>query len=142
MHVSDVSKAVFRTTVSSNLSTVSDSLYLIAAGTHGPNRLHLVMLKRPLSVVFSRLSCRLSASTSECLFGLFSFIFEDLSGLFVIISFVIHQVALEGIGVPFRVGFSRLDLMFNYLRFCFRYRPISSLRSNMLLPLLLRSFFH
>ena len=33
MHVSDVSKAVLRTTVSSNLSTVSDSPYLVAAGT-------------------------------------------------------------------------------------------------------------
>lgn len=110
-------------------------------GLRGPNRLHLVTLKRPLSVVFSRLSCRLSASTSECLFGLFSFIFEDLSGLSVIILFVIHQVAHGGIGVPFRVGFSRLDLMFNYLRFYFRYRPISFLRFNMLLPLLLRSLF-
>ena len=110
-------------------------------GLRGPTRLHLVTLKRPLSVVFSRLSCRLSASTSECLFGLFSFIFEDLSGLSVIILFVIHQVAHGGIGVPFRVGLSRLDLMFNYLIFYFRYRPISSFRSNMLLPLLLRSLF-
>ena len=31
-------------------------------GLRGPNRLHLVTLKWPLSVVFSRLSCRLSAS--------------------------------------------------------------------------------
>ena len=38
-------------------------------GLRGPTRLHLVTLMRPLSVVFSRLSCRLSVSLSEFLYS-------------------------------------------------------------------------
>ena len=77
MHVSDVSKAVFRITVSSNVSTVSDSSYLVAAGTtwaqSSPSSdaqvasqcRFLTTLMPPLSVF------------SACFFGLFSYLREN-----------------------------------------------------------------
>ena len=88
---------------------------------------------RPLRVVFSRLSCRLSVSFSELYIRTIFIIFEDLSGLFVIILFVLHQVAHGGIGVPFRVGLSRLDLTFTFV-FLFQISSSAFLRFNMLLP--------
>ena len=89
----------------------------------------------PASILrFSR-----GSAASQCRFRNFYIrtifiIFEDLSGFFFLILFVIHQVAHGGIGVPFRVGLSRLDLMLKYLRFYFRYLPMSIMRFNMLLP--------
>ena len=114
----------FRITVSSNLKAVSMFLYLVAD-----------VLDPPASNLrFSR-----GSAASQCRSGNFYIrtifiFFEDLSGFFFIILFVLHQVAHGGIGVPFRVGLSRLDLMLKSLRFYFRYRSMPIIPFNMLLP--------
>ena len=88
-------------------------------------------------LLYLRFSC--GSAASQCRSGNFYIrtifiFFEDLSGFFFIILFVLHQVAHGGIGVPFRVGLSRLDLMLKYLRFYFRYRSMSIIPFTMLLP--------
>ena len=57
---------------------------------------------------------------SACLYIEWCGLFPSLRGsfrIFFIILFVIHQAALEGIGVPFGVGLSWLDRMYVYFQY-------------------------
>ena len=111
-------------------------------GLRGPTRLHLTILMRPLSVVFSRLSCRLSVSFSELLY---SDHFHYLRGSFR--TFRHHLIRYTSscswwhwCSVPSWLISAGINV--RILAFYFRYRPTSFLRFNMLLPLLLRSLFN
>ena len=115
----------FRITVSSNLKAVSMFLYLVADVLDPPASILTILMRL----------CRLSVSFWELLYSdNFHYLRGSFRIFFFIILFVLHQVAHGGIGVPFRVGLSQLDLMLKSLCFYFRYRSMPIIPFNMLLP--------